>query len=267
MDKIYFLWLQKIACKNSKLNIRIYEEKILPYKELLIKEFNEEINYKEDLYRLNLDNSIINNFLDKNIKEEVKELYNKIKKYEFSIITIEDEEYPRKLLNIPTNPIFCYITNTKFNLNNKNVYVYFNDYFTKYARNLISYFAKIISEEKANLITEYEGRKIEKINIISEDMFKNIEKNKENCIIIPVNCYLDEFRVNLIDILVIIEAKYEIQIVNIVDKIIGMGKDIYVVPSNIYNKNSYFSNYLIKQGADIILNKWDLKFILKNIIC
>ena len=60
MDKIYFLWLQKIACKNSKLNIRIYEEKILPYKELLIKEFNEEMNYKEDLYRLNLDISIIN---------------------------------------------------------------------------------------------------------------------------------------------------------------------------------------------------------------
>ena len=43
-------------------------------------------------------------------------------------------------------------------------------------------------------------------------------------------------------------------------------KEVLVVPSTVFNKNSYFSNYLIKQGADVLLNKWDLKFVLKRLI-
>ena len=34
--------------------------------------------------------------------------------------------------------------------------------------------------------------------------------------------------------------------------------EIYVTPSNITNKNAVFSNYLIKQGANVILNKYDI---------
>ena len=52
--------------------------------------------------------------------------------------------------------------------------------------------------------------------------------------------------------------------VGTIGKIFEKNKDIYVVPSNIFNKNSYFSNYLIKQGADILLNKQDIKFIVSR---
>ena len=79
--------------------------------------------------------------------------------------------------------------------------------------------------------------------------------------------YINKFKLMLCDIFIIIEARYEEKIVKTVNYLVENSKDIYVVPSNIFRKNSYFSNYLIKQGADIILNKNDLKFILSKIIC
>ena len=73
-----------------------------------------------------------------------------------------------------------------------------------------------------------------------------------------------EIFLKILDCLVIIEAKYEEEAIKLVDTLLQNNKDIYVVPSNIFNKNSYFSNYLIKQGADILLNKQDIKFIISR---
>ena len=70
----------------------------------------------------------------------------------------------------------------------------------------------------------------------------------------------------MIDILVIVEARYEEKIIKLVDEMAKSAKEVLVVPSTVFNKNSYFSNYLIKQGADVLLNKWDLKFVLKRLI-
>lgn len=70
----------------------------------------------------------------------------------------------------------------------------------------------------------------------------------------------------VVNSIIVIEARYEAKIVNLVNCFLENGKDIFVVPSNIFRKNSYFSNFLIKQGAEIILNKQDLKYILNNII-
>lgn len=268
LDKLFFLWLQKIANINNKLSVNVYKKEIFKYKNQFIKLLNEDIIDEDILNSINIDFSIINIFLDKNIKEEVQKIYNYIINNEYEIVTIEDEIYPRRLLELEEKIPFCYITNSKVNLNNKNIYMYFNNYYTKFARNLIEYFAKIINEEKANIITEYSLKSIENLEIISSDMFNNIKKNdKKNCIILPDTRYLEIFKINIIDILILIEARYESNIIKVVDMLLEKGKDIYVVPSNIFSKNNYFSNYLIKQGADIILNKWDLKFILKKIIC
>ena len=43
------------------------------------------------------------------------------------------------------------------------------------------------------------------------------------------------------------------------------GKDILVCPGGIYSHNTYFSNYLIKEGAKIVLNKNDVvDYIFEN---
>lgn len=264
MNKLYFLWLQKIANISDKFNVKIYEnEKI---KQCLKNIYYNNFYNTDELKKMGLSDSIINIILDKNIREKIVILYYKIINNGYDIVTIEDEEYPRKLFNKDFEIPFIYITNSKVNLNNKNIYLYYNDYYTKFAKNLIEYFGKIITEDKCNVFTEYNSKELKKVEIISCDIFNDFFSLNSNNIILPSYKYLNNFKINIISTLIIIEAKYEEKIVKIVDEFVEKDKDIYVVPSNIFNKNCYFSNYLIKQGADIILNKWDLKFILSNII-
>ena len=90
----------------------------------------------------------------------------------------------------------------------------------------------------------------------------NIKSNK---LITTVNDNTDE--ILFCDAIVIPEARYENKIVSKVDYMLEKSKPILIFPNSIFNKNGYFSNYLIKQGADIILNKYDLLFILKPLSC
>ena len=55
------------------------------------------------------------------------------------------------------------------------------------------------------------------------------------------------------------ESSYNKEIYLISSLLLEQGKDIHVVPGNIYTNSSYFSNFLLKEGANIILNKYDLE--------
>lgn len=258
MDKKFYLWLQKIADINEKFNFNMYLEN----KEQIIKIYND-LTFKENKYE-KIESSIITLLLDKNIKKDVENRYNELKIKNLQIVTIEECNYPKKLFNSQEDIPFCYFSNSNINLNNLNIYIYYNDYFTKFAKNIIEYFGKIINSEKANVITEYDSDKFLTLKIGTNEILKN---NNCNCVILSHEKYIKCFKWAIISAMIIIEARYESKIIKIVDRFLDSGKDIYVVPSSIFRKNTYFSNYLIKQGADIILNKWDLKFILKSIIC
>lgn len=232
MYKKYFLWLQKIADIDENFNVTKYEEN----KEEIFNLYNEKLD--EKIYE-KLDNRIIELLLDKNIKKETEELFNEIIKCKMEIITIEDTKYPRKLLNSESdsNIPFCFITNSKANLNNMNIYIYFNSYYTKFARNLVIYFAKIINEEKANVITEYDSSKLNKVEIISKGMFSGIEEiNKKDIFILSNNKYINKFKYSIVDSIILIEARYEKKIVDTIDALIERGISVYVVPSNIFRK-------------------------------
>ena len=66
----------------------------------------------------------------------------------------------------------------------------------------------------------------------------------------------------LCDVLFLIEARYERDIVNLVDNLLNLGKEILVLPGDVWNKNCYFSNFLIREGAGVILNINDLNIYL-----
>lgn len=264
MYKKFFLWLQLLAAKNNDINLSLIDRLKAKVSYNIYWLYNDCNLMLESLRKINISNDIISCFLDENIKVQVESIYSYVIFNNLYLITIEDKEFPRDLIDKENN-VFCYISNKKVNMNNKNIYLYFNEYYTKFARNLIKYFAKIIIEERANLITEFDY--LEKTEVTDFNNLKFNVINSNNYIILLDNKYIDRFKMKIIDSIIIIEARYEKQIVNIVDKFIEENKDIFVVPSNIFRKNSYFSNYLIKQGADIILNKNDLKFILNRIIC
>ena len=84
--------------------------------------------------------------------------------------------------------------------------------------------------------------------------------NKENLYIF--NFYEINHVLSISDNLLIIEAKHETDIVNLVDLFLELGKEILVFPGDTWNKNCYFSNFLIKEGANVILNINDINLYL-----
>lgn len=261
--------MQKIANENDEFNIKIYEK--------LTKQFNSIKNLYECSKDINIlyrklentyiDKSIIKLLNEDNIKEEVNKKYTELLKSDIKIITIEDKEYPKEIKENNYEFPFCILVSNKINLNNKTIYIYYDEYFTKFAKNIVCYFSKIINNEKCNVICNYQNREVNNIQIKIADIFKEKNLQYEKCIVLPNIKSYYSYILKLVDFMIIIEARYEEKIVKLVNYFLENGKDIYVVPSNVFRKNSYFSNYLIKQGADVILNKQDLKYILNNITC
>lgn len=259
--------MQKIANENDKFNIKIYKKlkENFGNVENLYNESKKLENLNEKLKNANINQSIIRLLIEDNIKEEVNKKYTEIIQNEFDIITLEDKEYPLKCND--DSKSFCIIINNKINLKNSTIYIYYQEYFTKFAKNITNYFSKILNKENCNVICEYEADKLENIQIKVLDIFSTDEYKDKNFIIFPnINSYYN-YILNCISFMIIIEARYEDKIVKLVNYFLEQNKDIYVVPSNVFRKNSYFSNYLIKQGADVILNKQDLKYIVNNITC
>ena len=236
------------------MNINIFNKLIKEYFTL------ENLFYKK-IIEVNIDKEILFLLESDNIKNKAKNIYNKLKSQNKNIITILDKEYPKVLLDKISNIPFCIICDRKINFNNKNIYIYFKDYFSKYGIKVLNYFIKIFSNNNCNVFSKYKEKCL-KIKYIS---ISNINEYnfKENCYIYISKLYMEIF-LKILNCLVIIEAKYEEEAIKLVDTLLQNNKDIYVVPSNIFNKNSYFSNYLIKQGADILLNKQDIKFIISR---
>jgi hypothetical protein len=154
-------------------------------------------------------------------------------------------------------------------LNDKNVIKIYNlDY--KNIENYIIEFENtnknifILQLKLQDFINELENLKF-KSNIVIEQFIQNnlfvlIDQNK---------CkyrseLLLEVLTGIVDYIIIPEAKYEKNIAITCEMMVELSKDVLVCPSNIYNETSYFSNYLIKQGADIVLSKKDIEWYIEK---
>ena len=48
------------------------------------------------------------------------------------------------------------------------------------------------------------------------------------------------------------------------DVALDLGKDIYAIPGDIFNSETYVANFALKQGAIPICSRYDIKYILKE---
>lgn len=233
-----------------------------------------------------LSKKLIDQLTSFNLKEFSLKIYNNLINQNIEIIHIEDLRFPKnKFYNMYNKPICLFMYGNTNKLKEKIIYIHKED-FNKYGEYIYGIFIDYINNQKWNSILNIEGFEIDckhfkrdnynNIYVVNKNIFSinftvenYIRKNSNNLyIFVPNNfyeisknkMYLTELIVSFSNICIIPQAKYDKKMYtkNIVDLFLEQGKNVLVVPGSIYCKYSYFSNYLIKEGAEVILNKNDI---------
>lgn len=284
---LMYIWLSNIPEMSYIIYLRL-----LKIFDDISNLYNESKNKSKFIQVLNNNNIklskvLISSLTNFNLKLNSLKIYNNLKKQNICILNISSKNYPKQLFQI-YNPPFCiYLYGKESFIKNKIVYLHYEG-FNKYGKNiydLISYYLKL---KNIYSIKKYDNFKyilgsneiylknlentiflhcdnilnvnydfLNKFNKLNKEIKNILKKNVH--IIIPKcnnNYYIDEVICAIASICIIPQAKYskECFLKNMVDIFLELNKNILVCPGNIYCENNYFSNYLIKEGADVILN-------------
>lgn len=250
----YLIYLKLIKIFNSTINLFNVSKNKIKFEQYL-KSNN-----------IILDNNLKNQFIDNNLKSKANKIYNYLKSINIKIIPINSKYYPQKLKNIFSPPLCIFVTGNISLIQNKKVFVYKNDNITKYANKIIELlYTQVLNENKYLILNR--NLCIKGINL--KDEFCNVKSNNEFYIFYNLNNnnYIRDIEIKsgILDLLVIPEADYNKEIAIFVDCFLELGKEIIVFPNEIFNKNAYFSNYLIKNGANMLTNIYQIQDILNNL--
>lgn len=254
-DLNYLIYLQLIKIFNSTINLYNFSKDEFKFEEYL-KSNNFNLNE-------NLKTQISNNTL----KQKARGIYNYLKSKNIKIVPINSKFYPENLKNIFSPPLCIYVIGNLELLKNKKVYVYENENISKYANKITTLLYKQILNPINYLILN------KNLNIESVNLLRDISKIKlKEGINIYYNSICNdnyikdtEIKSGILDLLIIPEANYDKNISIFVDCFLELGKEICIFPNEIFNKNAYFSNYLIKNGANILTNIYQVKEVLNNL--
>ncbi len=223
---------------------------------------------------------------------EWKKIYKAMKNKEFvsndevekydsyeDFFTIIDEDYPKQLQSWATPPFVLFFKGNRdiFKNLNYSTLIYGGDNLTAYGEDLCKKVIKKCKEFDNTLITcnwtmtgkfciaEAKKQKVKVISII--DHGRNfIFNSHNNPYVTYATLYLDHITSTekrqkqatwlaaaLCYRCIITELELDKAKFFMVDECLGMGKKVYAYPTNITNSNQG-SNYLIKQGASILMN-------------
>ena len=252
----YLIYLKLIEIFGSTSNLYTYSKDKLKFQEYL-KSNN-----------LNLDENLKSKLFNNEIKEKSIYIYKYLKSKNIKIIPINSKYYIKKLKNIFSPPLCIYVSGDTEKLNDKKIFLYENNNITKYAKKIIYLIKEKILNVNNYLILN-NNFNIHSINLIS-DLDKIVNNTNE------VNVYYNnsykkrdirnlEIISGCLDLLIIPEADYTEDICIIVDSFLELGKNIVIFPNEIFNKNAYFSNYLIKNGANMLTNIYQIEEIISEL--
>ncbi len=235
--------------------------------------------------------SVFNELKIKN-KLDIEKEYKKVEDLNIKIITYNEKEYPIKLKNIDEPPLGFYILGNKDLLNNDNLFIAIvgTRKATNYGLNISQKFSKelaslgiIIVSGLAFGIDEYAHKGAVEINgktigvvgegidiVLRSTKRKLVEKILENggaiiseySLSTPAMPYHFPLRNRIIaglsDGITVIEAPIDSGALITANYGLKYGKEIFVVPGEITNKNYQGSHNLIKQGAKLITEIEDI---------
>lgn len=219
---------------------------------------------------IKISKSLFEDLISKKIKIYSYNLFNNLISKNISIITIEEKEYPIKMLNIylPMICIYYYGSINKI-LNNKSVYLFLENTKSDYYQKIYNDFSSYLSKIKNINIIKFGNNKFFNKDIgieIKYTSLDNVLKNKsiiKNDVLIINNKnnrkeYIMEVIAGISDLIIIPKARYNKFITILSNSAIEIDTTMVVCPGSIYSRETYFSNFLIKEGAYVLLNKKEI---------
>lgn len=278
-DLKYWVWLSRLYLNSQRLKNCL--EKYTP---------DEIWNLNEEELNIFFTNGEVNKILNVNYRDKLEAHVTYMKKYDIKMLTINDRDYPDKLKDIIDAPIVLYAIGDLKLLKRKNIAIVGSRKCTEYGRTVSEAFSYLLAKNNFAITSglasgidsaAHNGCMIANGNTIAVvgtgldivypkeniELMKNIIKN--NGLIIsefPLGTKPNKLnfpkRNRIIsaisDGILVVEAGEKSGALITVDFALEQGKNIYAVPGNILSSNSKGTNELIKDGAKMVTNIYDI---------
>lgn len=258
--------------------------------------FNASINELKEVKLL--DEKLIQSILDPKNKIIAKMHVKYMIQNEIDIISIEDDEYPRNLMQIYNPPICLYIKGNKQVFINKSIGIVGCRDCSEYGKKVAQTFSYNLAQNNINIVSGL-ARGIDGYAhfgaVCGKGLTTAVLGNGIDIIYPKENYYLEEKILNsngaiiseypigtkpdkmnfparnriisgMSDGILVVEAKKKSGTLITVDFALEQGRDVFIVPGDIDSLNSEGTNELIKQGGRLvtcyedILNEFSYKF-------
>ena len=207
---------------------------------------NNSLKFKQILIKNKMffSNEVINKLVSSKLKIQSEKLLNIIHNMNIKIQKVK--------VNDKYLYTFVYGNTNLLNCTRKKLYILCDNNTSKYINVCIG--SKNIKKNSCNI-------SIVNIENVSELRTIEIERLDINNLYI-FSLYNIICMLTIADVILIPEAKYTSYSNTLVSNFLDFGKDILVIPGDMWNKNCFFSNFLIREGANVILNINDLNIFL-----
>lgn len=281
-DIEYWIWLSIIEGLNPKVSNDLLEKYNNP--KIIWNKTREEL--LEEGIKEKHANEIVNNIYRQNLDKYLKYM----NENNIDIITIKDKSYPDKLKVIYDPPVVLYLKGNKNILNQKSMAIIGCRSCTKYGENISKKLAYNLSLNNINIISglargidsfahrgalDGKGKTIAVVGCGLDRVYPKENLGLFNDIVKNNGAIVSEYIVGtkplaknfprrnriisgLANGVIVVEAREKSGTLITVDFALEQGKNIYAVPGNIDNPNSYGTNDLINQGAKIITSMQDI---------
>lgn len=262
----YYIFLKLLKAFNFLENIFEFSKNKMLFQNILIQN------------HVFLSSRIFNQLVSSKLKQDALYIYNNLKRQEIKFISIFSKDYPKYLKEYPETPLLLFAKGDIEVLNSfkyKRVYFYSSNIevvkhsksiskILNYAlskENIIKIFQADINNQLCNKQVVFKVSNIFDINFVSNSL-----KKDSLCIYIPENAkYTELLKCSISDTLFVLNASFEDEIEKIASYMLDMGKQIVTIPGSISDRNFSFSNYLLRDGANVVLNIKDIDTIFGNI--
>ena len=259
-DKQYWVWFNLLKIENNtkvemlkRYNIiQIYHRKSAIAKKFKMNNIEAQELYKKEYIK---------------IAKKVCE-YNS--KNNIGMINILDKAYPMYLKNIYNPPIVLYYKGNKKVLNNMGVSIFVGKNIDNYGKEVYEYLSKNLIQDKIPIVTKFEEYDkqtfLNNVNnnnilVLSTGIKENVFASK-GVILSEYEPYIESNRDNIINRnriisgitkeTILIQTTIEDGVAYIVDNVLQENRELWVVPSNITKSINFYTNELIKQGANVL---------------